>query len=97
MTYEIVGDDRTPVVGFLPNIWIEGAGDRFLLGRIDAVNTTSSSSEVVFELEMTVIGSEEIGLDVVPGLRLRLFRGGWQAIWLAGEVLGFRKKVAVED
>lgn len=90
--FEKPQDDRSPAIGFCPNIWIEGAGSQLLPGRIDRVRPLPGTPEMAFELEMTVIGAEAIDLNVVPGLAIRLFRGGWPSIWLAGQLSSYSKK-----
>jgi hypothetical protein len=96
MQFERPQDDRLPAIGFCPNIWIEGAGGHFLLGRIDKVTILPSTPEMAFELEMTVIGADALGFDVAPGLAVCLLRGGWTSIWLAGQVSSYRKKEATQ-
>jgi hypothetical protein len=92
MRYEQPDDERLPTVGFMPNIWIEGAGDQFLLGRIDEIETSAGALEHPFTLSLTVIGVEELALGTKPGAKVRLFRGGWAAPWLTGESLTLARK-----
>jgi hypothetical protein len=89
MRYESGNDSRLPQVGFRPNIWIDGAGGQFIIGRIDAVDRAEQLPQSNFYVEMTVLGTDELGMKVEPGLKVRLFRGGWNATWMMGEVVSF--------
>lgn len=89
MRYESGDDSRQPQVGFRPNIWIDGARDQFIIGRIDAVDLAKQPPQSTFYVEMTVLGTDELGLKVEPGLKVRFFRGGWNATWMIGEVVSF--------
>jgi hypothetical protein len=89
MLYESGDDSRLPQVGFRPNRWIDGAGDQFIIGRIDAVDRAEQLPQLNFYVEMTFLGIDELGLKVEPGLKVRLFRVGWNAIWMIGEVVSF--------
>lgn len=91
MGYERPGDDRIPVVGFKPNIWLDGIGEQFLIGRIDGVAGVAEETSQPFELTMTVIGVEELNAAPKKGAAVRLFRGGWEAPWLAGELVALTK------